>query len=72
MRGLTRALPGSPWLRPDPDLSEKVSAIPILPHPPRNQREVRAASHHTRAIRQLLTLAAGHSYISPEIKTCWP
>jgi transposase len=69
---LKRALPGPPWMCPDPDLSEKVFALPLPQRIPRTRRLRKAAIDYLRIIRGLLTLAAGRRSIPRALKPSWP
>jgi len=69
---LTRALPAPPWMCPDPDLSEKIFALPIPWRIPRTRRMRRIAIDYLRTIRKLLTVVAGRRYIPRALKACWP
>jgi transposase len=69
---LLRALPGPPWLCPDPDLSKKLFALPLPPLLPlRRERKERDVAW-LRAMQAGLTLAAGRRYIPRALKACWP
>ncbi len=69
---LKRALPAPPWMCPDPDLSEKIFALPIPRRIPPTRRLRRAAIDYLRTIRKLLTVVAGRRYIPRALKACWP
>ncbi|WP_421993796.1 transposase [Roseococcus sp.] len=69
---LKRALPGPPWMCPDPDLSEKVFALPLPQRNPRPHRLRKAAIEYLRTIRGLLALAAGRRSIPRALKPSWP
>ena len=69
---LKRALPGPPWMCPDPDLSEKIFALPLPQQIPPTRRLRMAAIDYLRTIRKLLTVVAGRRYIPRALKASWP
>lgn len=65
---LLRALPGPPWMCPDPILSETIKTLPIE-QKLRGPRE--AARGYIRYLRHLHTLARGQRYIPRAVRESW-
>lgn len=70
--GLKRALPAPPWLCPDPDLSEKLFALPLPRRIPRTARLRKAAIAYLGIIRKCLTIAAGRRHVPRALLASWP
>jgi transposase len=68
---LRRALPGPPWMLPDPDLSETLSADEILDPsaPPRGG--ITAWRKHWQALRRLRRNALGRRYVRRSLRLGW-
>ncbi len=69
---LRRALPGPPWLLPDPLLSETLAQIKIAPPPP---GEYGHKTRHARLLASLKRLhrnAAGRASIPRSVRLAWP
>jgi transposase len=69
---LTRALPAPPWMCPDPDLSEKLFALPFPQLLPVTRQRKERGLVFLRALRRCLTVVAGRRYIPRALKACWP
>jgi transposase len=69
---LRRALPGPPWLLPDPDLSETLAQPGIVAprRPPRGQ--VTLWRGQCRALRRLLRWSLGRRSIPRSVRFAWP
>jgi transposase len=70
--GLRSALNGPPWLLPDPDLSERLSRLPIplkIPATPAGQRE---RTDYLRALKHLFRAAEGRARIPRSVRLAWP
>jgi transposase len=68
---LTRALPAPPWMCPDPDLSEKLFALPFPTLLPLTRRRKERGIVWLRAMQRCLTVVAGRRYIPRALKACW-
>ncbi|MDB5379613.1 MAG: family transposase [Rubritepida sp.] len=68
---LKRALPAPPWLVADPDLSEKLFALPIPPLLPVTRQRKERGLVFLRALQKCLTVVAGRRYIPRALKACW-
>jgi transposase len=69
---LPRALPAPPWMCPDPDLSEKLFALPFPTLLPLTRRRKERGIAWLRAMQRCLTVVAGRRYIPRALKACWP
>ncbi|TCH96580.1 transposase [Roseococcus sp. SYP-B2431] len=69
---LKRALPGPPWMCPDPDLSEKLFDLQLARLPTIRGWPKQRAFTWLRAMRKCLTVVAGRRYIPRALKACWP
>ena len=70
--GLNRALPAPPWMCPDPDLSEKLFAVPFPQLWPVTRQRRERGLVFLRALQKCLTVVAGRRYIPSALKACWP
>jgi transposase len=68
---LKRALPAPPWMCPDPDLSEKLFALPFPTLLPLTRRRKERGLVFLRALQKCLTVVAGRRYIPRALKACW-
>jgi transposase len=68
---LTRALPAPPWMCPDPDLSEKLFALPLPIKFPLERRRRAYELGWLRAMRHCIGVVAGRRYIPRALKACW-
>ena len=68
---LLRALPGPPFMVPDPDLSEIIRRMPLARHFARWRQDVPGTLELVRALRRLHTLAGGRRRIPREVREAW-
>lgn len=69
--GLRSALPGPPWLLPDPDLSETLLRVPIeLPERP-DRAAFRALHAKVRSLVRCLTVSIGRRSIPRAVRFAW-
>jgi transposase len=68
---LRRALPGPPWLLPDPDLSETLLNPGILPQSPPRHGAVTAWRAACTARRRLLRWSFGRKHIRRSVRLAW-
>lgn len=70
--GLRSALPGPPWMLPDPDLSERLLEVPIhLPERP-DRAAFRRCHAHVRTLVRCLTVSIGRRSIPRALRWAWP
>ncbi|AWV24592.1 Hypothetical protein RADP37_02999b [Roseomonas mucosa] len=68
---LRSALPGPPWLLPDPDLSETLRRAKLPPMPTR-RGTITAYRAMLRTLMALYRTAAGRRRIAPVLRWSWP
>ncbi|WP_075797050.1 IS5/IS1182 family transposase [Roseomonas gilardii] len=68
---LRSALPGPPWLLPDPDLSETLRRAKLPPLPTR-RGTITAYRAMLRTLMALYRTAAGRRRIAPVLRWSWP
>ncbi|WP_424811055.1 transposase [Roseococcus sp. YIM B11640] len=68
---LTRALPAPPWMCPDPDLSEKLFAMPIPRDIPRTRGQLNAVLGYLKSLGKCIGVAGGRRRIPRMIKAIW-
>jgi transposase len=69
---LRRALPGPPWLLPNPLLSETLSRVKIAPPPPGEYGHKTRHARLLAALKRLHRDAAGRSRIRRSVRLGWP
>ena len=70
--GLRSALPGPPWLLPDPDLSQSLAALPIPLKVPATPAARAARTDYLRALKHLFKAAEGRARIPRTVRLAWP
>jgi transposase len=70
--GLRTALPGPPWLLPDPLLSETLSRIEMPPYRELKHGWVTRYRAAVAALKRLQAAAAGRARISRSVRLGWP
>lgn len=68
---LLRALPGPPWMVPDPDLSESMKRMPLERRFAKCRGRRQAFLDLVRRLKTLYTLAGGRRYIPRRLKEAW-
>lgn len=68
---LFRALPGPPFMVPDPDLSEIIRRMPLARHFARWRQDVPGTLELLRALQRLHALAGGRRYIPRAVRESW-
>ncbi|WP_458097594.1 transposase [Roseomonas sp. WA12] len=66
--GLRSALPGPPWLLPDPDLSQSLAALPIPLKIPTTPAARAARTDYLRALKHLFKAAEGRARIPRTVR----
>jgi len=69
---LRRALPGPPWLLPNPLLSETLSRVKIAPPPPGEYGHKTRHARLLAALQRLHRDAAGRARIRRSVRLGWP
>jgi transposase len=70
--GLRSALPGPPWLLPDPDLSETLSRVPLPLGIPTTSAGKRSKTEYFSALKHLFKAAEGRARIPCSVRLSWP
>jgi hypothetical protein len=70
--GLRSALPGPPWLLPDPLLSETLSRAPLPLGIPKTAEGKRRRTDYLRALKHLFRAAEGRARIPRSVRLAWP
>jgi len=70
--GLRRALPGPPWLLPDPDLSEMARQLAVAPKNPMRRGAIGFLRRWQGAIRRVLRVAEGRRHIPRSLRLAMP
>jgi transposase len=70
--GLRSAMPGPPWLLPDPDLSETLLRYPLPRPDPARRGSLGRCRSILRSLRHCLRVAAGRKSIRRSLRLAWP
>ena len=68
---LLRALPGPPWMVPDPDLSQIIRRLPVSQRIRHWRRDKGATLEFLRGLRALHSLAGGRRYLPRDVREAW-